>query len=721
MKSLHGVLDQVRRVAAVQTSRGLADGELLERFVGAKDEAAFTVLVQRHGPLVLGVCRRALGNAHDAEDACQATFLLLARKAASIRKAASLSSWLHRVASSVAANMKREQARRCRRERQVQPVMAQDPAADVSWREVQTALDEDLQRLPERYRAPLILCYLDRQTRDEAAEQLRLTPAALHGRLERGRKLLCERLTRRGMALSGTLLAAAVGEGVSQAALSPSVILSLTKAATLVASGKPSAVTTVPAHVLSLTREALRTLLLAKLNMGAATVLCAGLSLAAVGAMLMPTGSRQDADPGSKAMVADARGAPRVDETATEDAKNLEGEWQVVETEANGKKSPSYEVRSHRIIFAFKGDEITANFDGRTKFKLNADTVPKAMDITWIDGKWQGLTAASIYSLEEGRLRLCMPAWKGKRPTEFKTRDGDGLHLYVLERITPKEAGKESAPQQRPGDKAAEQFGAILRAWRQADQEFWKAHRKAKTADERRKVVAEKSPNPEPLAERCLKLAETYPDTPAGLAALCWAISKAPKTEAGKKALTTLQGGLIARADLEDLMSAFDSAQSMHGEVAQQLAPLVFQRVKQQLDHPKTARLLTWVCTCFWGDESAEAPALFTEAADLIVRRFVDRPDINHLCECLGGTGGHVPPWAGKCKEHLRAILKTNRHLAVRSTAHLALASILQEGGEEEQAKQLYEQFVKEYEAGAPNDPWEGILKQQVIRIKVTE
>src|SRR5689334_1927858 len=120
-KSLQGVLQQVRRITAVQTSRELNDRELLERFARSNDEAAFTVLVERYGPLVLGVCRRALGSFHDAEDACQATFLVLARKAASIRKTASLGTWLHRVANSVAANMRRERARRTRREHEAQP------------------------------------------------------------------------------------------------------------------------------------------------------------------------------------------------------------------------------------------------------------------------------------------------------------------------------------------------------------------------------------------------------------------------------------------------------------------------------------------------------------------------------------------------------------------------------------------------------------------------
>src|SRR5262249_25943315 len=172
----------------------------------------------------LGTCRRALGNTHDAEDACQATFLVLARKAASVRTAA-LGGWLHRVACSIAANLRRERSRRGRRERQAPPPTPRDPAAEVSWREVQAALDEEIQALPARYRDALILCYLAGQTRDDAARQLGVSVGCLHGRLERGRNLLRDRLTRRGLSLAAVLSAAAVGEGIVQAALPPPVVV----------------------------------------------------------------------------------------------------------------------------------------------------------------------------------------------------------------------------------------------------------------------------------------------------------------------------------------------------------------------------------------------------------------------------------------------------------------------------------------------------------------
>ena len=135
--SLNGVLHHVRILAAVQTDRGLADPVLLKRFVEQNDEAAFTVLIERHGPMVLGVCRRALQHAQDAEDACQATFLVFARKARSIRKSASLGSWLHGIACRIAANLRRQRMRRHKREqRAASPVVPADAA--LQWREVQT-------------------------------------------------------------------------------------------------------------------------------------------------------------------------------------------------------------------------------------------------------------------------------------------------------------------------------------------------------------------------------------------------------------------------------------------------------------------------------------------------------------------------------------------------------------------------------------------------------
>ncbi len=305
-KSINGVLQHLRQLAAVQTNRGLADGVLLERFVGSSDDAAFTALVERHGPMVLGVCRRTLGNLHDAEDACQATFLVLARKAGCIRKRTSLASWLHGVACRVAATLKRDQARRARRQREVRAPAPKDAASEVSWREMQMLLDEELAQLPQRYRTPLILCYLDGKTRDEAAGRLGLSVGSLHGRLERGRNLLRLRLAQRGLTLSAALFATALGESVAHAALTPTLVVSSTKAALLFAAGRPLPESAVGTQVVTLTQGVLKSMFLTKLKLGAGAAVCAGLFALIIAGSFTSTGIAQDVKPPAQAGAAPA-------------------------------------------------------------------------------------------------------------------------------------------------------------------------------------------------------------------------------------------------------------------------------------------------------------------------------------------------------------------------------------------------------------------------------
>jgi RNA polymerase sigma factor (sigma-70 family) len=297
-RSLNGLLQHLRKASALQTNHASSDCELLERFVESHDEAAFMALIERHGLMVFGVCRRALPNSHDAEDACQAVFIVLARKAASVRKKASLGSWLHGVAYRVAVTLKRDQARRNKRERSTRATTPRDPAAEVTWREVQFILDEELQRLPERLRAPLILCYLECLTRDEAAAKLRLSAGALHGRLERARSILRERLGKRGLTLSSALSAAALGENVVQAAIPPMFLVSSTKVAMLIASGQPLTKTVVATNVLILAKEVLTSMFITKLKLGTIAVLCAGLVLTAIGGFSDSQVVAQDSRPG---------------------------------------------------------------------------------------------------------------------------------------------------------------------------------------------------------------------------------------------------------------------------------------------------------------------------------------------------------------------------------------------------------------------------------------
>jgi RNA polymerase sigma factor (sigma-70 family) len=169
---------------------------LLQHFLSQRDESAFAALVERHGPMVLGICRSVLRDAHDAEDVCQATFLVLARKASSIRRPASLASFLHGVAYRLALKA-RSAARRAPGRPPDRP--APGPMDELTWRELRQALHDELQALPERYRLPLVLCYLEGKTMADAGRLLRCPTGTVKGRLARARDLLRQRLRRRGL------------------------------------------------------------------------------------------------------------------------------------------------------------------------------------------------------------------------------------------------------------------------------------------------------------------------------------------------------------------------------------------------------------------------------------------------------------------------------------------------------------------------------------------
>jgi RNA polymerase sigma factor (sigma-70 family) len=223
------VLEHVRKLVTPPCPREPMDGQLLARFAAAREEAAFATLVQRYGPLVLGVCRRVLCHEQDAEDAFQATFLVLARHAAVIRKQESVGSWLYGVAHRVALKAKAEAARRHVHLRAQPGGSLADPLADLTWRELCAALDEELTRLPDKYRAPLLLCYMEGKTQDEAAAQLGWARGTLKRRLERGREILRGRLLRRGLTLSASLFAAALAE--TQAAVPTALVTATIHAA----------------------------------------------------------------------------------------------------------------------------------------------------------------------------------------------------------------------------------------------------------------------------------------------------------------------------------------------------------------------------------------------------------------------------------------------------------------------------------------------------------
>jgi RNA polymerase sigma factor (sigma-70 family) len=243
--------------ALLEETRHSSDSELLHRFTDQRDEAAFAALVRRHGAMVLGVCRRVLHHSHDAEDAFQATFFVLARKAASVRWQDSIAGWLQQTAYHLALRTRTAAVRRRTHEGAAQPASPTDHLAEITLREFQQVLDEELARLPEKYRAPLVLCCLEGATRDEAAQRLGCTTQTLKSRLEQGRERLRKRLERRGVTLAAALGCVTLASGTA-AAIAPPLVDATTTAALLFASGQAAAISGSATAVL-LAKDTLKT------------------------------------------------------------------------------------------------------------------------------------------------------------------------------------------------------------------------------------------------------------------------------------------------------------------------------------------------------------------------------------------------------------------------------------------------------------------------------
>jgi len=262
---LSRVLRHIRRAAA-PAGDDLSDGSLLQRFSHNKDESAFATLLERHGPMVWGVCRRFLSNGHDAEDAFQATFLLLVRKAGGLRDQELVGNWLYGVACRVA-----RRARTIAFRRQVQTEVGDMASAEPEPQgiepEVRYLIDEELQHLPRKYRAPVVLCYLQGQTNEAAAQKLRCPAGTIKTRLSRARDMLRDRLVRRGLTLSATALGAALVAPSVHAA--PAALTDTTlKAAMLWAAGQTTG--TVSAPIAALVKGTAAEIVRAKIQAGAA-------------------------------------------------------------------------------------------------------------------------------------------------------------------------------------------------------------------------------------------------------------------------------------------------------------------------------------------------------------------------------------------------------------------------------------------------------------------
>jgi RNA polymerase sigma factor (sigma-70 family) len=274
---LGGLIRRLRRDAGAG-AEGVGDGQLLQRFAHHRDESAFATLVGRHGPMVLGVCRRVLRDPHDADDAFQATFLVLAHKARSIVRPQALASWLYHTALRTALRARLRRGRLRAREGVLEDLPAAETTEDLAWHELRPALDEELGRLPRKYRDAVVSCYLEEKTYTEAAQALGLAAGTVSSRLARARGILRKRLLRRGLTLSSGLLVALLTRQALSAAVPGALRDATTGAALRLAAGQAVLAATT-GSVAALTQEVLKAMSLTRLKIGTLLVLgiaCAG-------------------------------------------------------------------------------------------------------------------------------------------------------------------------------------------------------------------------------------------------------------------------------------------------------------------------------------------------------------------------------------------------------------------------------------------------------------
>jgi RNA polymerase sigma factor (sigma-70 family) len=265
-------LHRLKTAMATETLASRSDQELIEEFRAGRDEVIFRAIMERHGQMVFHVCRRVLASTTDVEDAFQSTFLTLIRRGHTVRRHASLASWLHGVAWRTALKLRTQSDRRRRREgksAESKPTVVSD---NTSWGELRRILDEELTHLPETVRTPLVLCYLEGRTQDEAASQLDISKSTLRRHLDRGREMLGRRLVRRGVTLGSVLAARLVSDCAQGAGVPRALLVRTTESANHIVANGAAPATVVTARVAALSDGVIKSMYYAKYKTVVATL-----------------------------------------------------------------------------------------------------------------------------------------------------------------------------------------------------------------------------------------------------------------------------------------------------------------------------------------------------------------------------------------------------------------------------------------------------------------
>jgi RNA polymerase sigma factor (sigma-70 family) len=421
---LGDALAAIRKQVALQEADGVSDRALLDAFVCTKDGSAFETLLHRHGAMVLNVCRRMLRHSHDAEDACQATFLILAQKASAIRQRDTVAAWLHGVAYHVAQRLRRDIARRDRHSFPARDVVQGDTTGSIIWRDAQRVIDEELNRLPDHYRAPLLLCYLEGKTQDEAARQLGWTDAVLRGRLDRGRERLRRRLLRRGVSLPAALFGIALTAKTAESTLPALLAVSTIKAAGILTAGSTIASCPVSAQVIALTQHVLAAMAMSKVKIAAAVLLIASCIGPGIVALTNATRSGEIPGPGfgDSTFVHHESPVKRENRSST-NTDSLLGSWMVIK---RGDKQGFDRI-------TFTTDRLLLHYGAQTmppcKYSLDSHATPKGIDIYGAAGA-NTVGYRCIYRLDGTELDLAIGT-PTRRPQSFEEARKEGQHVLL--------------------------------------------------------------------------------------------------------------------------------------------------------------------------------------------------------------------------------------------------------------------------------------------------
>jgi RNA polymerase sigma factor (sigma-70 family) len=448
------VIQHLRSAARLGEGVDRTDAQLLDCFVSRREQAALETLVRRHGPMVWGVCRRILRNHHDAEDAFQATFLVLVRKVASIVPKEMVGNWLYGVAQQTALKARATAAKRQTRERHQTDMP--DPAVMESdlWPDLQPLLDKELRLLPDKYRVVIVLCDLEGKTRPEAARHLGCPEGTVGSRLARARTMLAKRLVRHGLALSSGTLAAVLSEKVAAGCVPASVLSSTIKIASLVAAGQ-AATGMISGKVAALTEGVLKAMFLTKLKTLTTVLLVLALIALGGGLFMHQAGAQQS--PGEKPPTEGEKDSEarqptvKAAEKLKDDKAKLQGTWLMVSGASDGDAFSDKIVKDRTIVI--DGDKITEMERGKklspSHFVLNATTNPKAIDATPIEGDFKGMMHLGIYALQGDSLKVCFGKSGDKRPNDFTCEKGSRRILLVYKREAPKKDADEPAGTQQ--------------------------------------------------------------------------------------------------------------------------------------------------------------------------------------------------------------------------------------------------------------------------------